>query len=163
MTLISKMGHGAYRFLFCLLRLSILLLCITTTKLLHNHQTNKREKCWRSVDAHFQNGARSFLLFLVRIKNCTTSIMYNHYRIACSLPNLQDQKLLTLCWCSSSWWCRELGALCFAYKGWQHVNSVYSLPNRVFVTRFTGPRIVDAPLTLIVKMGQGAWCFLCCL
>jgi len=47
-------------------------------------------------------------------------------------------------------------------KGWQHFHYVYSLPNCVFVTRLTGPNIIDTPLTLIFKMGQVASRFFLC-
>jgi len=53
--------------------------------------------------------------------------------------------------------------LTFAYKGWQHFHYVYSLPNRICITQLTGPRIIDAPLTLILNLGQGAARFLFCL
>jgi len=98
LTLILQMGQRASRFLFCVLMLSTLLLCITTTKLLHNYQTNKTKNHWLSVDAHFQDGAGSMLLSLLPIKGGNTSIMCIHYQIAFLLLDLQDQKSLMLHW-----------------------------------------------------------------
>jgi len=98
LTLIFELGQGAFLFFFCIQRLSGLLLCITTTKLLHNYQTYKTKNHWRSVDAHFQDRAGSVLLSLVSIKGGNTSIMCIHYQITFLLPDLQDLKSLTLRW-----------------------------------------------------------------
>jgi len=161
--LIFKMGQGAYCILFCLHRLSMLPFCITTTLLLLIYQTNKTWNRWRSVDARCQDGAGSVLLALLPIKDGNTSITCIHYQIVFVLPDLQDQKLLKLRWHSVSRWGREHHAFFLAYNGWQHFHYVYSLPNRVCITQLTGPKIVEAPLTLIFKMGQGASRFLSCL
>jgi len=59
------------------------------------------------------------------------------------LPGMQDQISLMLCWRSFSWWGRERVAFSFAYKRYQYFHYVYSLPSRVFITRLTGPKIVD--------------------
>jgi len=51
--LIMKIGQGAFRILFCLYRLPIHGLDITTTKSLVDYMTYLTKNCWRSVDAHF--------------------------------------------------------------------------------------------------------------
>jgi len=76
------------------------------------------------------------------------------------LREIQDQKLLTLHGRSFSRWGRERVATTFAYKGCQYFDCVYSLPTHVFITQLAGPEIVDAHVTLIFKMGQGAFCVL---
>jgi len=73
------------------------------------------------------------------------------------LPEMQDQKSLMLHWCSFSRWGRKSVAFSVAYKGCQYCDYVYSLPSRIFITPLTGPKIFDAPLTLIFEMWQGAF------
>ena len=75
------MGHGASRFLFCIYRFSMRLLCITTTKLLHNYQTNKTQNRSCSVDTHLQDGAGSVVLFFFAYKG------WQHFHYVYSLPN----------------------------------------------------------------------------
>jgi len=110
----------------------------------------KTRNCWRSMDAHFQDGAGSELLPLLPIKDANTSIVCIHYQLMFLSRNLLDQKLLTLTWRSFSRWVRERFAFSFPYKECQHFHYVYSLPDCVFITQLTAPTIVDAPLTLIL-------------
>ena len=98
--LIFRMGHRASCFPFCVYRLSILLLCITTEKLLLNYQANKTKTLWPSVDSHFQDGAGSVLLSLLAKKGGNTFIMCIHYQIEFWLHNLQHFELVMLLWCS---------------------------------------------------------------
>jgi len=97
LTLLFMMGQGVSLLLFCQYRLSVLLLCITTTKLLLNYQTNKTYNRCCSVDAHSHDAVESILLSLLPMKDANTSIICNHYQIAFLLSDLLDQKLLTLC------------------------------------------------------------------
>ena len=140
LTLISKMGHGVSCFLFWVQRLSILLLCITTTKLLLNYRTNKTKNCWRSVDTHFQDGAGSVSLSLLPIKDGNTSIMCIHYQIGFWLPDFQDLKSLTLLWrsfCHGRKWCWQQfqPARTVPGKGWDRNQTVAT----VFTPRKSGP------------------------
>ena len=114
---------------------------------------------WRS----FSRWCRERVSFSLPIKDANASIMCIHYHVAFLLPDLQDQKLLTLRWRSFWRWGRERVTFCFAYRGCQYIEYVYSLPSRIFITRHIGPKIVDALLTVIFKMGQGACFLLCCL
>jgi len=76
---------------------------------------------------------------------------------------MDGQQSLTLCWRSFSWWGREHFTLSFAYKGSQYLVYDYLQPITPQITQDTCPWIVDAPLTLISMMGQGALYFPVCL
>ena len=115
---------------------------------------------WRTCP---YNGAGSVVLTLLAINDANTLIMCIHYQVAFVLPDIQDQKSLTLRWRSFSTWGRERVAFFLPYMGCQNFYYVYSLPKCVFITRLTGPKIVDTLLTLILKMGQGACCILLCI
>ena len=74
-----------------------------------------------------------------------------------SFPKAHDQKSLMLRWRSFSRWGREGIAMCFAYNYNQKYRSDWVQPNGGVVSQDTWPKIVDAPLTLIFMMGQGAF------
>jgi hypothetical protein len=73
---------------------------------------------------------------------------------------MQDQKSLTLHWRSFSEWGRECVTSSFAYK--DRLYRIYEClhPIATQITRDARPKIIDSPLTLICRMGQGA--FLTC-
>jgi len=125
-------------------------LCVLTTKLRFYYLTYRTKNRWRSVDAHFQDGAGRVFLTLLSIKDANTLIMCIHYQVAFLLPDLQDQKSWTLRGRSFSRCGRERVVFFFPYKGCQNCYYVYSLPKCIFITRLTAPKIVDAPLTLIL-------------
>ena len=100
LTLISKMGQGACRFLNCLKWRPILWLCLTTTKSLFNHLTYQTKNHCRSIDIHVWDGAGSVLLSRSLIKAGITLIMYDTGPVAYSLACLQAQKSLMLRWWS---------------------------------------------------------------
>jgi len=85
--------------------------------------------------------------------------MYNHIPIASLLPDIQDQPLMMLCWGSVSRWDMERLAFSFAYNCCQYCCYLQPLQNYFLITRLTRPKIVDASLTLILKMGLGVSCF----
>jgi len=103
-----------------------------------------------SVDAHFDDGAGTVLQSVLPIKVAKNSIMTDYNLSEVWFPSLYDQRLLTLCERSFSWWGREGIAICFAYKGslkllynWlQHIRGV--------IFQDAWPKIVNPPLTLIV-------------
>jgi len=70
------------------------------------------------------------------------------------LPKMQDQSSLTYHWCSFSWCGREYAATSLAIKGGQY--SVYESlqPFTTPITKDTKPKIVQALLTFIFKMGR---------
>jgi len=98
LTLIVKMGQGAGFFFFCLYRMPTLPLCVITTKADFDYPTYCTKNRWRSVDAHLQDGSGSKFLSLLPIKNAKISFICNYYQLAFWLPDLQDQKSLTLYW-----------------------------------------------------------------
>jgi len=158
----GRLSHK-WLLLICLSWRPIPRLYVSAIKSHLDHPRWKTKNRWRSVDAHFEDGAGSVFHSLLPIKDANALIMCIHYHVAFLLPDFQDQKSLTLSWCLFWRWGRERVAFCVAYRECQHIDYVYSLPSRVFITRHMGPKIVDAPLTLIFKMGQGACFLLFCL
>jgi len=77
-----------------------------------------------------------------------TLIIYRNDHISFELPDLQDQKSLTRCWCSISEWCRERETRSFAYKASQYRIYEWSQPIAMQITNDARPKIVDAMLTL---------------
>jgi len=77
------------------------------------------KQCWRSVDAHFQNGVGSMLLSLWRINVAYTSFMNICIQSPLRVPKMQDRKSLKRSWLSFSGSGRELVSLGFDYKGSQ--------------------------------------------
>jgi len=108
------------------------------------------KNCWRSVDAHFHDGAGNVALSLLPIKAANTLNMHSNDQIACELPDLQDQKSLTLRWHSFSELGRERVALSFAWKASQY--HIYESPQPIAtqITNDARPKIVDPPLTIIL-------------
>jgi len=74
---------------------------------------------WRSIDAHFHDGAGRVLLSVLPIKAAKNSVVANYNLSELWLPRTHDNKSLTFHWRSFSWWGREGIAICFAYKGGQ--------------------------------------------
>jgi len=75
------------------------------------------------------------------------------------LPQMQNQKSLTLHWRSSSEWGREHVTMFLAYKGSQYLVYDYLQPVAPQITQDTLPTIIDAPFTLIFKMAHGVFHF----
>jgi len=75
---------------------------------------------WRSVDAHFHDGAGRVLQSVLQIK-AGKNYFITYYNLSeVWFPKMHDQKSLTLHWRSFSSWGREGIAICFAYKGRQN-------------------------------------------
>jgi len=106
--------------------------------------------CWGSSEAHFHEGARSVSRCFFPIKAANTLMIYRNDHIAFDLPDLQDQKMLTLRWRSISEWGRECEVRSFAYKASQYRIYEWSEPFAKQITNDARPKIVDAPLTLIL-------------
>jgi hypothetical protein len=79
------------------------------------------------------------------------------------LPNLRDQKLSTLHWCSISWWHNIDGNYCFAWKGCQYFVSDLLPLWRTQITPDARPQIVDSLLMINVMKVQHQYHALCCL
>jgi len=80
--------------------------------------------------------------------------VYKHAPL--TLPKMRDHKSLTLSWRSFSTWGRERVISCFTNKGGQYLSYDYLKPIATQITQNVRPKIIDAPLMLISRMGQGA-------
>jgi len=80
----------------------------------------------------------------------------NHSCIACWLPMMKGQKPLMLRWRSFSWWSRERVPSSFAYEGGQYCIYDCLQPIATPITQHARPNLIDALLTLIFRMWQGA-------
>jgi hypothetical protein len=118
---------------------------------------------WRLVDAYCHNGAGSVWFSFWPIEAADTMFMTMCNLSSPRFSKIHDQESLTLRWCSFSRWGREHFTVSSAYKGSQ--DAVYGYTQSVAhqIMQVTCPRLVDAPLTLIVIMGQGAFHSLFCL
>jgi len=89
------------------------------------------------------------------IKTVKTMYIEKNGHIQLWLTTMQCQQLLTHGWCTFSKWGREHVAFSFPYKGSQYFVYDWLQPVAPQITEDTRPTIVDAPLTLILTMGQG--------
>jgi len=120
----------------------------------------KAINCWHSVEAHIHDQAGSVLLPFWPIMAANIFSMYQTGQISDQLPDIQDQKSLTLHWCPFSWSGSESVAFFWAYKGGQNFHYASKRRNLWAITSIRRQKIVDAPLTLIVIIRQGECCFL---
>jgi len=117
LTLIFMMGQGGYCNLFYLQRRPKIPLWLTTTYGRCDFPGRMTKNRWRSVDAHFHDGARRVLQSVLPITAANNSFITDYNLSEAWFPRTHDQKSLTLRWRSFSWWGREGIAICFAYKG----------------------------------------------
>jgi hypothetical protein len=122
--------------------------------------TNNR---WRSVDAHFHDGAGRVLHSVLPRKEAKNPLMTDCNLSEVWFPRTHDQKSLTLHWRSFSWWGWEGFAISFAHKGRQNLVYNWVQHIRSGFSQYEWPEIVDSPLMLIFMMGQGGYCTLNCL
>jgi len=106
--------------------------------------------CWRSVDAHFQDGAGRVLLSVLPIMAAKNSFRSEYNLSEMWFPRTHDQKWLTLRWRSFSGWGREDIAVCFASKGGLNFFCDWLQPIGGVISQDAWPKIVDAPLMLIL-------------
>jgi len=97
LTLIFTMWQGLYLNPFCLYRLQIRRLCITATKSHFNYLTYRTRNRWRTIDAHYQEIVEMASVAFSPIMAANTVIIHTNYQITFWLPDLQNQKSLTLC------------------------------------------------------------------
>jgi len=128
-----------------------------------NYPRCEAKNCWSSVDPHSQTGAVTVLLSLFTIEAANTSVMHNSDQITVYLTYLHDHKWLSIHWRSFSEWGGDRAAAFFAYKSWQYIGYAKQRPNHCVITILTKPQIIDALLTLILRMGWWPCCFLFCL
>ena len=163
LTLIFMMGKGGYCCLFCLQRRPKIPFWLTRTYQRCDCPERMTINRWCSVDAHFHHGAGRLLLSVLPIKAAKNSFVTDYNLSEVWFPRTDEQKSLTLCWRSFSWWGREGIANCFAYKGNRKFLYDWLQPIGGVISQYTWPKIVDALLTLIFMMGQGVYCCLFCL
>jgi len=105
---------------------------------------------WLCIDTYCHEGVRSVSLFSFPINQANTLIFYRINHIAFDLPDLQDQKLLTLHWNSISEWGRECEARSFADEASQYRSYEWSQPIAKQITTDARPNIIDTMFTLIL-------------
>jgi len=121
LTLIFRMVQWPCHLLFCQGRLPVRWLRIAATRSLFNYRTYKSKNRWRSVDAHFHDGAGSMMLLFLTWKAANTSFMNGCNHSPLRLPKMHSQNSLTFCWPSFSEWGSDLIVYSFARKGCQYV------------------------------------------
>jgi len=161
LTLIFRMGqYLVYEWLqmnvtlFCQGRLPLHWLWIALTRSLLKYRTYKTKNHWRSVDAHFQDGAGSLILLFLIWKAANTSFMNGYHQSALRLPKMHSQKSLTFRWSSFSEGGSQCVVYCFAKKNRQYAHYGYFRPRHHSIAVLTRLKIVDTPLMLILMYGE---------
>jgi len=85
------------------------------------YQRCKTLNCWRSLDAHFQDGVGSVSHLLSPIKDANTSIMTICNQCLLCVSRMEDLESLTLHWRSFPAWGRERLSTYFDCKGGQYI------------------------------------------
>jgi len=152
LTLICRLGMGPCRVLFCPSRLPICSLWIPASKWHPNGLTYKIKNRWRSIDAHFQNVAVTVSIPLLPIKAAQALVMDNSEQIGFQWTYLPQNISLTLRRRSVSECGHWRAAVSFAYRGCQSVEYESQRAIHFPIKLLTYPKIIDAPLMLIVKM-----------
>jgi hypothetical protein len=160
LTLIFRIRKWVCPFLFGLYRLSVLYLCITQTKSLFNCQTSKTKTWWHSVDCNFQDGAETASLSLLHIQTAYSSCLKVCDQLPHRLTFMQGRTLSTHRRRLVSVWGREHFAIPFAYKSGLYLISECLHPFATQIAHNAWLKIIDTPLTLIFRMGQGV-CLTC--
>jgi len=116
---------------------------------------------WRSIDDHFQDRTRSVSVLFLPRKAANTTFMNGCNQSPVRLHKMHSQRLLTLRGRSFSAYGSRRAVHCFAKTGCQYIHYGEQRPGHISITVLTRIKIVDARLTLIFWMGQGAWgyCF----
>ena len=97
------------------------------------------------------------------LREVNNSVMSVQIRTMPWFPNVEELKLLMLCWRSLSGCSREHFTVDFASKGCQYLmNGCLELIG-AWITQDAKLKIVDALLTLILSMGRWPCCCLFCL
>ena len=125
LTPIFTMGQGANHYLFSQQRRPIHWLCTVTTKSHLNYLTYKTKNHWCSIDAHFQNGAASMWLSLLRIKPANTTFVNGHTRLPHQVPWYKTNN----CWPSvDAHFAMGVSTICY-HLIWPNISlSVFWLP-----------------------------------
>jgi hypothetical protein len=98
LTLIVMMRQGVFHILFCLWRQPILRCWLSATFRPPGYPRYVAKNCWRSIDAHFHDGAGSVSLFVLPIKAANTSFLARHNLSPCILSKIHYQQSWMLFW-----------------------------------------------------------------
>jgi hypothetical protein len=158
LAIILKMGQEAFHFYFCLKRQPIISLWQCATCRPPDYPWYLTNNCWRSIDAHFHDGAERVLQSVLTIKAAKNDSMTDYSLSEVWFPRTHDQQSLMLRWRSFSWWGRGGIAICFKYKGSQKFLYDWIQPIGGGISQVAGSTIGDTPLTLIFMMGHGRYC-----
>jgi len=156
--LIFRIGQWLCALLFCQERPPVCSLWIVPTTSLFNYCTYESGNHWRSVDAHFQDGAGSLIQIFLIWKAANTSFMNGYNQSALRLPKMHCQKLLMFRWSSFSEGGSDRVVYSFAKQNHQYAHYGYFWPRHHSITVLTRLKIVDAPLMLIVMYGEVKIC-----
>ena len=161
LTLIFMMGHGRYCNPFCLYRQPKIPSWLTAAYRRCDIPGIMTKNRWRSVDAHFRDGAGRVLQSVLPIKAAKNTLMTDCSLSEVWFPRTHDQKSLMLRWRWFPWRGREGIAICFAYNGSQKirlwVTTTYlkcDFPGRMTKNRW---RSVDAHFAMAVSTICNHW------
>jgi len=146
---------------FCLWwRLAVLLWAPISTRRL-DYAICKTKIFWRGIDTHVHEGVTYMSCTVSVEKPAITSYMNYCNNATFTFARMQDQQSLTLHWCSSSGWGRECVAFVFAPTGGQYLIYRCFQPIASEISQDARAKIIDVPLMLIFRMGQGScrYCF----
>jgi len=134
----------------CLERLQYPCLWMLVIKYYSYYRKWKPKNHWLSVDAHFQDGVGTVSQSVMPINGARNSFLTFCNLSAVWSPRIQDQQLLTHCWCTFSRWGRERFTFSFNFKVCQSFIHDSVQPITTHITQNTLPTMVEAPLTLSV-------------
>jgi hypothetical protein len=92
------------------------------------------------------------LLPFLAINAASNISMHKINKVSYSLPDLQVQIVITLCWHLFSEWGKERVASSFAYIGGQYFIYKYHQPITTQINQDARPTIGNAPLTPIFRI-----------
>jgi len=116
----------------------------------------KTKNCWHSVHVHCSEGVVISSLAFLPTKPANTMFMGSCRCTAIRFSKMQDQKLLMLSWRSFVEGGSDIVTSIFTHKGRQYFDYGLMPLHSTFIIQETRPEIVDAPLTLMSRMGQQA-------
>jgi len=121
------------------------------------------QQSWHSVDSHFEDGARSISLWLLPTKPANNRFMTMCNTSTTRIHIIQDQQSLRHCRRLFSWSGSEGIAISFADKCRQSFGYDLLQPISALISQDAWPKLIDALLTLIFKIGQGGYSNQFCL
>jgi hypothetical protein len=152
--------HMSY---FSLERLSIVLLCTHISAQCLDNLLCKTKNCSCAVDAHIHNGV-TYMSCTVSYEMAGSTLYMNYcHEATLRLAKMQDEHSLTLHWRTLPGWGNERVDIDFATNGCEYLIDRYLQPIATQITPGARPRIIDAPLLLILRMGYGACWYSFCL